>query len=67
MLAPGSLSVALRKLPVGLVDGSQQLAKRGSLLDRPGAIECGPERREIVTGEQSDSHDSILRHDTSTS
>jgi hypothetical protein len=56
--------VLLYELAVRLVDRAQQLAERRRFLNRPYAIERWTKQVEVATGEQSDSYDAVLGHQT---
>jgi hypothetical protein len=52
----------LLQLPVSLINGPQQLAERGGLLDRPYPVEGRAEQAQVMPGQKSDSYDAILSH-----
>ncbi len=52
----------LLQLPVGLIDGPQQLAERGGLLDRPYPVEGRAEQAQVMPRQQSNGYDAFLSH-----
>jgi hypothetical protein len=59
MLLPMTLS---SKYAISLVDGLEQAAKAGGLLNRPQAIKRGPEQANVILRQQADSYDTLLLH-----
>lgn len=50
------------KYPVSLVDGLEQAAEAGSVLNRPEAIKRGSEQANVILGQQADSYDTLVFH-----